>query len=196
MKILQVGCAFMKKLSVIIRIVIAMICIAVISLLTPGPWAAAADTSNADAEEWVFNEKIPLDSDLQHYLCDLCAERSLDYRMALAIIRHESGFNADALGGGINYGLFQINKCNHKTLSAALKTANKPFDPETNINWGTYLLSDLFEKYAGNYTGDALTKAVLSAYNMGEGGFKKHGFAKTYIKGYYKDLETVNSWFA
>jgi hypothetical protein len=71
-----------------------------------------------------------------------------------------------------------------------------------------YTLIDHFDAYtvaantvnavmlSSSYTGEDLLKAVLSAYNRGEGGFAKYGFAKSYIKGYNKDLAVVNSWFA
>lgn len=156
---------------------------------------ATTDTLPVDPEPFVYNSNIPLDCDIQQYLYDLCTQRNLDYKMCLAIIKHESSFNAKALGGGSNYGLFQINKCNHKKLSSTLKTANKPLDPKININWGTYLLSCLFEKYSTSYTDEELLKAVLSAYNRGEGGFAKYGFAKSYIEGHFKALDVVNSWF-
>jgi hypothetical protein len=156
---------------------------------------ATTETSEDDAAPFVYNSNIPLDSDIQQYLYDLCVQRNLDYKMCLAMIKHESGFNAKALGGGSNYGLFQINKCNHKSLSSALNTENKPFDAKTNINWGTYILSCLFEKYSSSYSDEDLLKAVLSAYNRGEGGFAKYGFAKSYIKEYYEALEVVTSWF-
>lgn len=166
-----------------------------LSLTVTSEEEAATEVPPDDAKAFEYNSNIPLESDIQEYLYDLCEQRNLDYKMCLAIIKEESNFKAKALGGGSNYGLFQINKCNHKMLSSTLNTANKPFDPETNINWGTYLLSYLYEKYADTYNDDDLLKAVLSAYNRGEGGFKKYGFAKSYIKGYYKALEVVNSWF-
>lgn len=196
----------MKRLSALLLTVFAAWC-----LLTLYPRTAFAAGTNAevpeppalteaeaaaeDAASSVYNPNVPLDKDLQQYLYDMCSERGLDYKMVLAVIRHESGFNAKALGGKTNYGLFQINKCNHKALSAALKTENKPFDPRININWGTHILSCLFTKYEKSYGGEDLLKAVLSAYNRGEGGFKKYGFAKSYIKSYFKHLEVVNSWF-
>jgi hypothetical protein len=156
-----------------------------------------SEAAAPEAEEPKFTEntKIPLSAELQEYLYDLCQERKIDYKMALAIIKHESSFNPKALGGGCNYGLFQINICHHKSLSKNLKTENTPYDPKTNMNWGTYLLSCLYADLSGEYEGEELTKAVLSAYNMGTGGFKKYGFANKYIKGYQKALAEVNTWF-
>jgi soluble lytic murein transglycosylase-like protein len=143
----------------------------------------------------VYNARVPLDRELQLYLYDLCRQRNLDYKMVLAVIQHESNFNPEALGGGANYGLFQINSCHHGPLSAALNTDNAPFDPKTNINWGTYLLSRLFEKYSGRYQGEELTRAVLSAYNKGTGGFEKYGHAIRYLEDHERALAKVNSWF-
>ncbi|SHH97999.1 Soluble lytic murein transglycosylase [Sporobacter termitidis DSM 10068] len=157
---------------------------------------APAGTTQADTASPIYNPNVPLSAELQQYLYDLCAQRNLDYKMVLAIIRHESGFKAGALGGGNNYGLFQINICHHKSLSATLKTGNTPYDPKTNMNWGTYLLSCLYARYSNSYSGEDLTKAVLSSYNKGTGGFERYGYATKYIQAYYKALDVVNGWFA
>lgn len=157
--------------------------------------ALSAETRQTGAVLPVYNARIPLDRELQQYLYDMCRQRNLDYKMVLAVIQHESSFNSEALGGGANYGLFQINSCHHKPLSAALKTDNAPFDPKTNINWGTYLLSRLYDKYSGQYQGEELTRAVLSAYNKGTGGFEKYGHAIRYLEGHERALAKVNSWF-
>jgi soluble lytic murein transglycosylase-like protein len=157
--------------------------------------AATPEARQAGAILSVYNARVPLDRELQQYLYDLCRQRNLDYKMALAVIQHESNFNPEALGGGANYGLFQINSCHHGPLSAALNTDNAPFDPKTNINWGTYLLSRLYEKYSGRYQGEELTRAVLSAYNKGTGGFEKYGHAIRYLEDHERALAKVNSWF-
>ena len=64
------------------------------------------------------------------------------------------------------------------------------YQPYINLNWGTYLLSELNEhwvnKGVSNSEGDEilgeLDKYVLSSYNKGLGGFNKHGYAKKYLK--------------
>lgn len=118
----------------------------------------------------------------QSYLYNLVRDRELDYEETLATIMHESSFDSSVVASG-NYGYFQINKVNHASLAKALDTANKPLDPYVNMNWGTYMLSNLYAKYEKNgLTGRSLKEAVLSAYNKGESGYKRTGKATKYIE--------------
>ena len=108
---------------------------------------------------------IPLDAEVQRYLKDKCEEANIDYALVLGLIDTESNFKASAISHTSDYGLMQINKCNHKFLS--LKTGATDFtDPYQNIDAGIYMLTDLFEKYTE-------AELVLMAYHFGEDGAKK-----------------------
>ena len=150
----------------------------------------------AKAKTSIYSKSVPLSYNLQKYLYDLCVKRGLDYKTMLAIIRQESSFKPKAKGGN-NYGYFQINKVNHASLAKTLKTKNAPYDPYVNINWGTYMLSNLTKKYKKQgLSGTALQHAVLSAYNKGEGGYKKTGKSVAYIQKHNKHLSYIRSLFA
>jgi len=130
-----------------------------------------------------YEAEIPMPIAHQEYLYDLCMERGLDYKKALAIIQHESVYNSYIVSDTNDYGYFQINTVNHERLANTLQTANNPLDPYININWGTYMLSDLYEYWSKQgITGDALDVYVWSSYNKGLTGFKKYGPADEYVE--------------
>lgn len=119
----------------------------------------------------------------QEYLYKMTQQRGLDYKETLAFVGHESTYNPSAKGGQ-NYGYFQINSINHQGLSQTLGTKNAPFDPYVNINWGTYMIADLYKKYGNK-------EAVLSAYSRGESGYAKSGKNIPYIQKHNQVLSTL-----
>ncbi|WP_245595228.1 transglycosylase SLT domain-containing protein [Fictibacillus gelatini] len=142
-----------------------------------------------------YSKKIHMSYSQQKYLYQLTRQRGLDYKETLAVILHESSFNPKAYSAG-NYGYFQINKVNHRSLAKQLHTKNKPYDPYVNMNWGTYMLSNLTKKYKKKgYRGTKLKEAVLSAYNKGEGGYARTGKATSYIRAHNKALAYIKKCF-
>lgn len=112
------------------------------------------------------SEFEPLECDLpvelQEFTYYLCEAYYIDFDFAMAIMYTESSFNAAAVSETNDYGLMQINKCNHEELSSALGITdfNEPYQ---NIRAGLYILRRLFEKYDE-------PALVCMAYNMGEYG--------------------------
>lgn len=126
----------------------------------------------------------------QEYLYKKCKEWELDYSKTLAIISLESNFNSKLISTTRDYGYMQINKGNHSHLSKTLGTPNSPVDPYINIDWGTYMLGDLYQNWRGHNINEEvkegqifseLDKYVMSSYNKGITGFKKKGMATKYI---------------
>lgn len=107
---------------------------------------------------------IPLDQHIQEYIYDLCQVNEIDYSLVLAVIKHESDFNADLISSTDDYGLMQINKCNHGWLRDELGDIDF-LDPVDNVRCGVYILKQLLDKYD--------TEKALMAYNMGISGAKK-----------------------
>lgn len=129
-----------------------------------------------------YIDEIPMPMEHQKYLYDLCEERGLDYLMTLSVLKHESQFDASAIGNGSDYGYMQVNKVNHKMLSSKLNTKNSPLDPYINMNWGTYILADAYNHWKEQgKQGKELDEYALSTYNKGLSGFKKNGKASNYI---------------
>lgn len=103
-----------------------------------------------------------LSEELQEYTYYLCEAYYLDFDFVMALMYSESSFKADIVSSTNDYGLMQINSCNHKELSDKLGITDFT-NPYQNIRAGVYILRGLFEKY------DDAAK-VCMAYNMGEYG--------------------------
>mgnify|MGYP002515765973 FL=1 len=80
--------------------------------------------------------------DLDAYLGDLCKKYKVDKKLTLAIIECESAFQPDVISETDDYGLMQINKCNHEWLSEKLGISDY-LDPRENMLAGVYMLSYL-----------------------------------------------------
>ena len=111
--------------------------------------------------------EVPLSEDLQQYTYDTCADYNIrqHYKLIMAVMWQESNFNPSAISSTSDYGIMQINKCNHKWLSSSLGVDNF-LDPKQNIECGIYMMSRLLLKYQD------VSKALM-AYNLGEGGAAK-----------------------
>lgn len=110
---------------------------------------------------------IPLDAGLQKYTFDTCVEYGIEqhYELILAMMWQESNFSTDVVSSTNDYGIMQINSCNHKALKEKLNFVDI-MEPENNIESGIYLISNLLKKYDNRHK-------ALMAYNMGEGGAKR-----------------------
>lgn len=115
--------------------------------------------------------KLP--EELQEYTYYLCQAYYIDFEFVMAVMYKESSFRADVISGTSDYGLMQINKCNHATLTDALGITDFT-DPYQNIHGGIYLLRGLFEKYED-------PALVCMAYNLGE-----YGASVLWNKGVYE----------
>lgn len=117
------------------------------------------ENENYSLEE--FNNQtyydIPLSIELQEYTFIQCIKYDVDPVLALAVMKTESGFNAKAVSETDDYGIMQINECNHKWLSDAFGDINL-LNAKDNIKCGVYMLSKI--KYPTR-------EQKLMAYNMG-----------------------------
>lgn len=103
---------------------------------------------------------IPLDKNLQDHIMDICDARGIDYRIAFAMIKCESGFRPDAVGdSGNSLGLMQIQQRWHYARMERLGCDNL-LDPYQNVTVGLDLFGDLLKHY-GN------VEHALMAYNGG-----------------------------
>lgn len=111
--------------------------------------------------------------ELQEYTYYLCEAYYIDFDFVMALMYTESSFRTDIISGTNDYGLMQINKCNHAELTDKLSITDFT-EPYQNIRAGLYILRRLFEKY------DEPAK-VCMAYNMGE-----YGASVLWDKGIYE----------
>lgn len=103
-----------------------------------------------------------LPEELQEYTYYLCEAYYIDFDFAMALMFTESSYKADIISTSGDYGLMQINKCNHESLSSMLGISDFT-EPYGNIRAGLFILRGLFEKYDE-------PALVCMAYNMGEYG--------------------------
>lgn len=104
---------------------------------------------------------VPMDEELQAFVYALSTDYDIDWTLVMALIDHESDYRTNVISKTNDYGLMQINVCNHDWLSERLGVTDF-LDAKQNIRSGLYVLHWLFQKYDGN------VHKVLMAYNMGE----------------------------
>lgn len=123
-----------------------------------------------------FNVAMP--EELQSYVWLLCCNYGIDehYELVYALIQHESKFDAAAISPSNDWGLMQINECNHEWLREELGIVDF-LDPYENVHGGIHMLASLLHKYD--------VSDALMAYNMGE-----YGAAKLWRRGIHSTTYT------
>lgn len=128
-------------------------------LVTPTSYAVEPDTADymagnveaAVVETVAYDERIPLDAELQAVLFEACEENNVPIEIALAVIEAESRFNPYAVNPSSGcYGLCQLNPaCFPSGLS-----------PADNIRYGMAYLGRQIAVYGS-------LEAGLTAYAVG-----------------------------
>ena len=127
------------------------------------PTTTTASEPTVTEPEIIYD--IPLTDELQRFVREQCEARGVPFEIALALIERESGYRTDVKSSTNDYGLMQINVCNHEWLAEELGLTDM-MDPYQNITAGVYILGQAFEKY-----GDP--NQALMAYNMGDAGMRE-----------------------
>ena len=104
----------------------------------------------------------------------------IDQLTVLALIDVESNYNPDSVSETDDYGLMQINICNHERLSNTLELTNI-MEPLQNVEAGSYMLGLLYQKYQD-------MNMALMAYNMGEAGAQRLWNQDVYETSYTKKV--------
>ena len=102
------------------------------------------------------------------YVEKYCEQYGVELKLAYAVIKTESNFDPSALSSADAKGLMQLTDDTFYWLQyrkgvKGSMNAEALYDPETNLDYGIYLLSYLSQRYNGDY------KLVLSAYHAGVG---------------------------
>ncbi len=130
---------------------------------------------------------VDMDEDLQEFVYSLCSAYDIDWTLVMAMIDHESSFRSNVISKTNDYGLMQINECNHSWLSENLGVTDF-LDEEENIRCGVYILRGLFEQYDN-------THKVLMAYNMGEDGASRLWEAGIYSTPYSETITDIQAQY-
>ena len=110
-----------------------------------------------------------LPKDLQDWVYTMCAEYGISgyEKMIMAKLYCESGYNPSTIhtnkNGTKDYGIAQINSCNHKRLRSTLGITDF-LDPYQSIRCGVYMMSECLKANGFNES------MALAAYNTGKNG--------------------------
>ena len=184
-----------NKLQFVWRVLLSWLVVFIVGGLIGGAIGyAAADAVKPSAEEygtrdgrsfiseasvaWVVNDDFvsldcTLQAELQEFTFYLSKSYYIDFSFVMGLMYCESSFQADCVSETKDYGLMQINACNHDWFAKNLDLTDM-IDPYQNIHAGLYILRSLFEKY------DDPAK-VCMAYHMGE-----HGASLLWEQGIYE----------
>lgn len=124
--------------------------------------------------------ECPLDAELQQYIYDTAIEYGLPVDMMFTIPKYESGYRIDVISKTNDYGLYQINICNHKGYSKKCGTENKPLDPYINTKWAATMLKAYLDNLKEKYSWDYAIDLTLSKYNGGPGSKLRSGYVGSY----------------
>lgn len=126
-----------------------------------------------------------LSYECQQILMDCCDKYSVPYALGLAVAEVETHFDPDAVSGTDDYGLMQINACNHGWL------AELGFDVMTyegNIEAGIYLIAQNIQQYED-------FELALMAYNCGPTGAQRLWAQGIYQTEYSQKVMTAYSYW-
>lgn len=139
------------------------------------------DDTKVHAAEPTYYD-IPLSKELQLYTYTRCVDYGIPehYELVLAMMWQESNYTPDIVSATDDYGIMQINACNHEWLSDLLGTTNF-LDVYQNIDAGTYIISKMLLKYGDEHK-------ALMAYNMGENGAALNWDAGIYTSSYSREI--------
>jgi len=123
-----------------------------------------------------YNVIDKLSSSVLDYIYQQSKSSGLSYETVLAIADVESEFDVNAKSPTSDYGLFQLNKRNHKWLSELAGIDNlNPLNPKHNTRMATVYLSYLHEHYRElGYSEGNIEKYQIASYHRGIRGVEKY----------------------
>lgn len=129
--------------------------------------------------------KSYLKEEYQNHLYKMCIKYDVEeyYTLFIAQMYHESTFRSNLISGTNDYGLMQINTCNHEWLGELLGNDNF-LDPYNNIEAGIYMMSKYLHKY------NDVEKALV-CYNRGESAVINGTYSTSYSKGVLYDMNLL-----
>lgn len=145
------------------------------------PDTETAPIAKAQEPEAVETKKyynVPLPAEIQDYIFQLCEENNVEPVLIFAIVETESDFNPNCVSCTNDYGLMQINKCNHQWLKEQYGVDNF-LDPKQNLLCGISMIAT----HLKNNNGDWIK--ALMCYNQGSSGAKR-----LWAKGIYETAYT------
>ena len=151
------------------------------------PQTSAEETEVTEETEAPGNTyyNCPLSYELQDYIRELCDENGLPMSLVIALIEIESSFRASVISGTNDYGLMQINTCNHEWLSEKYGITDF-LDPYQNVFCGITILSQHYNRFQDE-------NKALMAYNLGATGAKRWWDKGVYETKYTQKIQSAKA---
>lgn len=146
-----------------------------------GPVAETPSPEPIRHRDDIVSDGNLLSYELQEVMQDCGEEYGVPYALLLAVADVESRFDPDAASSTNDYGIMQINQCNHAWLQ---EMGIDPMEPAGNIEAGAYIISQHLQNYGE-------PELALMAYNCGPSGAKKLWDAGTYETDYSRKVMTA-----
>ena len=137
---------------------------------------AAAILIISNTYTWLLNFMYP--QKYSEFVTEYSQNYDVDKELVYAVIKCESGFKKDAVSKVNAKGLMQITEETFDWIDMKLGLDNsyeEIFDPELNVQYGTYLLSSLLNEFEDE-------KTALIAYHAGRGNVLKWLADENYSK--------------
>lgn len=125
-----------------------------------------AETKESEVIEVKKYYNVSLSIDIQDYIFQLCEENNVDPVLIFAMVETESRFNSNCVSRTNDYGLMQINKCNHNWLKKQYGVDNF-LDPRQNLLCGISMIAAHLKNNNGDWV------RALMCYNQGTTGARK-----------------------
>lgn len=111
-------------------------------------------------------------TDYSEYISEYSAQFDVDRNFIYAVVKTESNFDPNATSDVGARGLMQLmpdayDWVKFRMDDMRVTTFDNMYDPELNVEYGTYMLSLFLEEYGGNY------ETALAAYHSGRGNVNK-----------------------
>lgn len=129
--------------------------------------------------------RYDLPDEYQNYLWQQCKAYGIPeyYELLLAQMYHESSFKTNLISSTNDYGLMQINICNHRWLSGIIGDDDF-LNPYTSIRAGVHMMSTFLHKY------NDVQKALV-CYNRGESAVRNGTYTTSYSRGVIDDMNLL-----
>jgi len=112
-----------------------------------------------------YNSAVPLSEELQKYLWFECKDIGMKYSFALALMDIETGgtFRPDLISKTNDWGITQINKCNHKLYiqKGWITCSEDLLNPYNGIHCGLDFMNQYVQKYGH-------VERAYASYNTGK----------------------------